>query len=303
MSTSLIQKVGTWEQAAALVAEQAPNAHRLPRVEEVMDADIHGAWLDETTATVWHAWADSDLHGHLTGTWFVDADTAAEAIAWLEEQCVLVLDSLADPESSYDIGTRTVEDDLEVLDELNEVRLTALRADAMHRINALRAQFSTNESSEQYRVLGGIIPTKEVTIGGVVDSQIQAGLARARAEVARWAGLRAHHLRTYTDTGRGGQARAARDLGITPVTVHNIIKEDDRRREQLIAVGSKTMTIVTSALDPSGGWQVMDREPGDSLDNAEVSAHDIGGEVGQPLLVELRDAHDNVLDSVEITAS
>lgn len=61
--------------------------------------------------------------------------------------------------------------------------------------------------------------------------------------------------------------------------------------------------ITTSVRNAAGSWEVIDREAGDSLDGVEVSAHDIGGEVGQPLLVELRDESDSVRESVEIEAS
>ncbi|MGH4009401.1 MAG: hypothetical protein ACRDTH_14830 [Pseudonocardiaceae bacterium] len=63
------------------------------------------------------------------------------------------------------------------------------------------------------------------------------------------------------------------------------------------------ITITTSVRNESGSWEVIDREPGTSLDGAYVAARDIGGEIGQPLLIELRDEDDSVLESVEIQAS
>jgi len=58
-------------------------------------------------------------------------------------------------------------------------------------------------------------------------------------------------------------------------------------------------TITTSVRNNSGAWEVIDREPGTSLDSVEVFAHDIGGEPGVPVLVELRDDEDNVIAAVE----
>lgn len=65
------------------------------------------------------------------------------------------------------------------------------------------------------------------------------------------------------------------------------------------------MYITTSVRNSSRSWEVIDREPTNSLtlEDVEVSAHDIGGSVGEELLVELRDAEDEVINSVEITAS
>jgi hypothetical protein len=63
-----------------------------------------------------------------------------------------------------------------------------------------------------------------------------------------------------------------------------------------------TTTITTSVRNESGSWEIIDREPGVSLDDIEVHAHDIGGEVGEPLLIELRDDEDRVLLSTEIVA-
>ncbi len=63
------------------------------------------------------------------------------------------------------------------------------------------------------------------------------------------------------------------------------------------------MNITTSVRNSSGSWEVIDRELGASLNGVEVSARDIGGQVGQELLVELRDCDDQVVKGVEIGAS
>jgi len=65
-------------------------------------------------------------------------------------------------------------------------------------------------------------------------------------------------------------------------------------------------TVTTSVRNPQTGcWEIVDREPApglDSLDEVEVSAQAIGGELDQQLLVQLRDGDDDVLASKEITA-
>ena len=51
------------------------------------------------------------------------------------------------------------------------------------------------------------------------------------------------------------------------------------------------MSIVTSARNATGAWEVIEREAGtaEDFDTAEVSARDIGGEPGQELLLRLMD--------------
>jgi len=63
--------------------------------------------------------------------------------------------------------------------------------------------------------------------------------------------------------------------------------------------------ITTSVRNDHGSWEIIDRETVEDpshLELAEVAAHDIGGEVGQPLLIELRE-DDSVVASKEIEAS
>lgn len=66
-------------------------------------------------------------------------------------------------------------------------------------------------------------------------------------------------------------------------------------------------TITCSVRRPSGAWEVISREhtsaSSQRVGDVQVFAHDIGGLVGQELLIELRDDQDNVLDSAEIKAS
>lgn len=74
-------------------------------------------------------------------------------------------------------------------------------------------------------------------------------------------------------------------------------------RTDLRKRGTVSTTITTSVRNNSGAWEVISRDPGGSLDGAVVSARDIGGEVGQPLLLQLLGVDDVVLESAEIEAS
>lgn len=211
-----------WDQAAGHVAQNAPEAHRLPALEEVMDADLHGVWLDKQTATVWHAWADTDTHGHLPGAWLLESEPAATALAWMEEQACHVLDALAEPESHYDTGHRTPGEDLEVLDELHAVRLAAMRDSAQRKISAADG---------------------EVTVTQVVEAEILRAIQRARREVGLLADLRAHHLRDASGDQWGGLARLAREIGMGENAARKALATADARRERIIAAAQEARTV------------------------------------------------------------
>lgn len=65
--------------------------------------------------------------------------------------------------------------------------------------------------------------------------------------------------------------------------------------------------ITVSVLNSANVWEIIEREKvsasSQRVGDVSVSAFDIGGLVGQPLLVELRDEDDRVLDAIEIAAS
>lgn len=212
MDGPLMLTFPAWDHAAAHVAAHAPDAHRLTAVEAVMDADIHAVWLDQDTATVWHACADTDTHGRHAGTWTVTAEPAGEALDWIEDQCCLVLDALADPASHYDTGNRTAAEDLEVLDEINDVRLAATRQEA--------SRIDWGDSDALCRV---------------VDQMIRRQIEQARREVGMLADLRAHHVATLVGTKRGGAARAAPLLGMSESGVRKIIAAAEERRDKIVA--------------------------------------------------------------------
>jgi hypothetical protein len=54
----------------------------------------------------------------------------------------------------------------------------------------------------------------------------------------------------------------------------------------------------------NGCWEIIEREDnwGIGIHDIDVYADEIGGEVGQVCLVQLRDEEDNILDSHEIKA-
>ncbi|MGW5353379.1 hypothetical protein ACWERV_23070 [Streptomyces sp. NPDC004031] len=180
MTTHTLQFENCTE-AAAHVAEHAPNAYELPLITAHLGADLHNVWLDKTAATVWHASTDPDADG-----WTLEVEPAREAQSWIEDQLVLLLDRLADPEGDgyIDAGPNTdVEEDLDALAEYEEVRLAAL-----------------SEHSDD--------PV-------VVDRIIRGQIARLSAEIARLSRLRGVNLTTAYGTEHGAAARAARALDVS----------------------------------------------------------------------------------------
>lgn len=174
------------------IAAHAPGARLLPEITATLDSDYHTVWLDGQT--VWHAYAYPG-----EDTWHLDRESAAEALKWLQEQLVLVFDRLADPDlyAEDPCGPRLVEQDEAVMEEYHDVELAAWGA-------------------------GDPVAT---------DRLIVRRIAAARAEVARLASLRAHHLRQawQGDGSRGWQTRAAQDLGTSPTMVGKVLAADERR--------------------------------------------------------------------------
>lgn len=209
-----------WEQVADYVTGTAPDAYRLTALEAVMDGDLHGVWLDEQACAVWHAWA-ADSDAHETGAWYLDSEPAANAVEWIEEQCCLVLDAITDPEVHYDTGNRTAEDDLEVVDELNAVRLAAMSRAGEAEIARARADGS--KSADGF------------TVPQAVDGELRRRIDQARREVGMLADLRASYLSRLAGNDRGGVARVARDVGITEGAIRKVIAAAERRREQIIS--------------------------------------------------------------------
>jgi len=180
----------------AYIAEHAPGARLLEAITAELDADYHTVWVDGQD--VWHAWAYPG-----EDTWHLDKEPAREALAWLREQLVCVFDRLADPDSYTGAprGPRLVERDEAVMAEYHDVELAAW----------------------------GIADDPVAT-----DRLIVRRITAARAEVARLASLRAHHLRRawQGDGSRGWQARAAQALGTSPALVTKVLSADERRAEE-----------------------------------------------------------------------
>ncbi|MFC3986415.1 hypothetical protein [Streptosporangium jomthongense] len=180
------------------LAEHAPTARPLEAIAAVLDADYHSVWLDRLT--IWHAWTTPD-----DDTWHLEHYTAAEALDVLHQQLdgAGVFDRTAAPSRYADPAeAHYLERDEEVMEEYYDIELAA----------------------EHDRLPADATPQE-------VDRRIQARITRARAEAARLASLRAHHVRaTYGGTGdRGWKAAAARGLGITPVSLGAILADDEAR--------------------------------------------------------------------------
>lgn len=182
--TSTTTHFENYQDAAAHVAEHAPSAYELPLLTAHLDADLHTVWLDKSTATVWHAWTDPDLDAD---GWTLDHEPAAEAQTWIEEQITHVLNRLANPEGTdtylYSGQNTNVEDDLDVLAEFEDVRLTALNAMSDDPV--------------------------------VIDRIIRGSIDRLTDEIARLSRLRGLNLAAAYGTEHGAAARAARALNIS----------------------------------------------------------------------------------------
>lgn len=64
-------------------------------------------------------------------------------------------------------------------------------------------------------------------------------------------------------------------------------------------------TVTVSVRNQADAWEIIEREnnPDEiSLSDIEVYAEEIGGPVGQELLLELRDEDDRVVESIETQA-
>lgn len=185
-----------YDDIEAYIRQHAPGARLLEETTAVLDADYHTVWLDGHD--VWHAYAYPG-----EDTWYLDKEPAREALEWLREQLVLVLDRIADPDRYVGDprGARLVEQDESALEEYYDVELAA------------------------WGCPGDPVAT---------DRRIVGRIAAARAEVARLASLRAHHMRQawQGDGSRGWQARAAQALGTSPALVTKVLSADERRAEE-----------------------------------------------------------------------
>jgi hypothetical protein len=176
-----------------------------PRIlEEItnhLDEDYHTVWLDGLT--VWHAWKEPG-----EDDWHLDHERADHALDWIREQLDGhgVFDRIADPTrySTPEEG-RYLDSDEAVMAEFYDVELAAITG----------------------YVPDGADPRD-------VDRLIRARIDRARAEAARLASLRAHHIRRAFegDGERGWKSTAARGLNITLVSLGDILKDDEARAER-----------------------------------------------------------------------
>lgn len=185
-----------YEDLADHMSATAPDAVALSKITAELGDEYHQVWLDGPT--VWHAWQEDPCRPG--SAWVLNRESALEALVWLREQLCLVMDRLADPSLYEDIPADTVERDEDVLEELYDVELAA-------------------------------IPTTDPRD---VDLVIQKQIRDARAEVARLAGLRVHHIvdRIGGTQERGWQTRAARTLGVTEATVSGLLTAERERQNR-----------------------------------------------------------------------
>lgn len=186
---------GDYDDVIAYLREHAPGARLLEEITAELDNDYHTVWLDGRT--VWHAWRDLATDE----VWHLEREPAGEALEWLRQQLFPPFDRMGDPDlyAGDPRGSRLVERDEAVMEEYYDVELAAL---------------------------GDLDPV-------ATDRLIVRRITAARAEVARLASLRAHHLRRawQGDGDRGWQTRAAQSLGISPQAITKLLADDDRRAE------------------------------------------------------------------------
>ncbi|WP_326763473.1 hypothetical protein OG978_01720 [Streptomyces sp. NBC_01591] len=177
---SQVETADAYEPLAAIVADRAPHARLLNEITAHAGDDHHSVWLDESDQAVWHARSEPGKD-----EWTLDHKPAAEAVDWITETLTLVLDRVASPEQAeiYEIHPGLEEDDLDALDELESVRLTALQARS--------------------------------TDPAVIDSMIRGQMDQPREEIRLLAWLRAGNLKQAFGTERGAAA-AAGARNITP---------------------------------------------------------------------------------------
>ena len=221
MATLLTVTMDDDPSPAWIRAEQAvpAGAQRLAAIEQVIDAALHSVFLDVETATVYHAYASPED----SGVWHLDAEPASEAIEWLEEQCHQCTDALDDPAEHYQYGHRTPDDDFEVLDELNAVRLSALKSAASAGIAELES----------------IGAAEGLDVFTLVDRELVHRIHQAEKLRARLAGLRAAHIRAaFEGGGVGWQSRAAERLGVSRSAVAKMLDADVKRRAKILNVAA-----------------------------------------------------------------
>lgn len=180
------------EPLATIVTTRAPQARFMDEITAHAGADYHSIWLDETDNTVWHAWSEPG-----EDMWTLDHEPAAEALPWITETLTLALDALDSPKEAEDYLVRAgrEEDDLDALNELEAVRLAALRA----------------RSADP----------------AVIDCMIRSEMDSHRDEIRRLSRLRAANLQHAFGTERGAAAAAARALEVTPESARRALAAND----------------------------------------------------------------------------
>ncbi len=201
---------GDYNEVAGILTASAPQAEELTAITAHMGEFSHTVWLDESEATVWHAWDDLDQPGE----WHLQAHPAATAAeTWLRETVSSALGNLADPDGSdeYRHHPESVERDLDLLAEFQRVELAALRASAAE--------------------LGAPAPA--------VDGMIVGRMQRHRAEISRLTVLRAMHLREVYGQERGAAAAAARALRISHEAARRALVADEQYADRARAAAQR----------------------------------------------------------------
>lgn len=187
--------VATWDEAKAYLDEHtSANAYTLAELTAEHDAELHEVILDPDTRTIWWAYDNSPLDAE---GWTIDQLTPADAAKAAENIADIVQDRLGDP-TSYCAPNTNPDRDQVVMDEYAEILRLGLPADP-------------------------------------VDARAQIRHRRhlISREDALWQRTDAELVRALAGPRHGGKIDAARILGITDVQVGRIIRNDDKRRDEL----------------------------------------------------------------------
>lgn len=215
-----------YDEIAGHVAQHAPDAYELREITAQLDQDLHTVWLDGDN-TVWHAWVTPG-----ETVWHLDHESATEALVWLRQQLEGngVFDRLGNPSRYNDsIERRYLASDEQAMSEFYDVELAAIDA----ALTAARTETPDQDTDQTSRPR--LHRAHREVSARDVDRVARARIDQARQEAARLAGLRAHFIRSRLrprfeeEGGRGWKSAAARVLGITPVTVGDILAADDAR--------------------------------------------------------------------------
>ena len=201
------------ERAADFVTEHAPASYTLPEITAHLGVEHHDLWLDDTTGLLWHSWQTNPQDND--SPWRLDTETPGVALTWIEEQCAWPLERLANPDAHYrDTGPGTAFEDLDLLDEITDVRLTGV--------------LKPWSSGPEPRPIEG-------PDAAAADAELRRQIMNLQAQRRRLVATRAEHIRRLVGQSKNlNKAAVGRTLGITGETIGQYLADETRWRDQII---------------------------------------------------------------------